>query len=150
MAVNSVSREMMKIVTEEEIRRYHADIRYHVLPLSLLMLAFVTIAGMAFFRSDFWLLGALFIAGGFLIVSSLIHMASRRMPAHPVAASRKKHAKRLGAGTVSTAAGVIAMFAVMGEAGVQLGAFKVFIAQVGFALVVMGAFWLAMTLRDLI
>ncbi len=150
MAVGNVSREIMRFAPEQQIKQYHSQVRYQILPLSLLILALVTTAGMAFFRSDFWLLGASFIAGGFLVVSTLLYLASKRMPILPSGANRIANPRHLSTGTLSTAAGAAAMLAMTGELGSQIGAYKVFVAQIGFALVVMGGFWLVLTLRDMI
>ena len=120
-----------------------------MLPLSLLILVLVLISGMAFFRSDFWLLGASFIAGGFLVVSTLLYVASKRLAARPKNVSRFANAKHLGTGTTSAAAGAVALFALTGHLGASFGAYSVFVAQLGFTLVVMGAFWLALAIRDM-
>jgi len=150
MAVGNVSREMLDLTTVMNARQYDTQLRFQVLPLSLLILALILTAGMAFFRSDYWLLGASFIAGGFLVVSALMYLASKTPPDYSRSVSRGVNAKHLGTGTASTAAGTVAILAVMGDVGANLGTVKVFVAQIGFALVVMGAFWLVLTLRDMI
>jgi hypothetical protein len=149
MAISNVSREVLRLAAEDDARQYGSELRFQVLPLSLLILAFVLVAGMVFFRSDVWLLGASFIAGGFLVVSTLLYIASKRLPSHTKNANRGANTKHLGTGTLSTAAGAVALFAVTGHVGTSIGEYTVFIAQIGFALMVMGAFWLALTVRDM-
>lgn len=150
MAISNASRELVQLAAGREIMQHHSELRYQVLPLSMLILALVVTAGMAFFRSDYWLLGASFIAGGFLVVSTLLYLASKRVQVKPVSSKKVANTKHLGAGTLSTAVGAVALLAVMGEIGAQLGIYKVFVAQIGFALVIMGGFWLVLTLRDMV
>ncbi len=149
MAVGNVSRELSLLTERSDISQHHAALRFHVLPLSLLILALVVTTGMAFFRSDTWLLGASFIAGGFLIVSTLLYVGSKRLDAHQRNVSRRGTAKHLGTGTLSAVAGMVSLFVVVGEIGVSLGTYSVLVEQLGFAWIVTGAFWLALAVRDL-
>ncbi len=149
MAVGDASSEMLKLRTRESAR-YHADLRFQILPLSLLMLALVITTGAAFFRTDFWLLGAAFISLGFLAVSSLLYLASRRMRASRRIERKGADVKHLGTGTASAAVGSFALLAVTGDAGAVLGDYRILVAQLGFALTIVGGFWLLMTVRDLI
>jgi len=150
MAVGNASREMLNLARRERNEENQVLRQFQVLPLSLLILALVLTGGVAFFRSDIWLLGASFVAGGFLVVSSLMYLASKQPPSSDNAGRKNVNAKHLGTGTLSTIAGSIAILAVMGDFGVSAGEGMVFVAQLGFALVIAGGFWLVMTIRDML
>ena len=149
MAVGNASEELLRLRTRAS-SQYRSDLRFQILPLSLLILALVLTTGMAFFRFDFWLLGAAFITGGFLLVSALVYMASKRVRAQSRNLQKGADVMHLGTGTLSTAAGAFALLAVTGDFGADFGDYKIFAAQIGFALMIIGGFWLVMTVRDMI
>jgi len=149
MAVGDATGEMLRL--RAEVGSPHkANLTFQILPLSLLILALVLTTGMAFFPSDFWLLGASFIAAGFLVVSMLFYLASKRMRAHAKRVRKGPDVRHLGTGTLSTAAGAFALLVVTGDVGASLGGYETAVAQLGFALTVVGGFWMAMTVRDMI
>lgn len=149
MAVGDATGEMLRLRAEVG-NPYRAELTFQILPLSLLILALVLTTGMAFFHSDFWLLGASFIAAGFLVVSTLFYLASKRTRAHSNKVRKGADVKHLGTGTLSTAAGAFALLVVTGDVGASLGGYETVVAQLGFALTVAGSFWLVMTVRDMI
>ena len=149
MAVGDATGEMLRLRVQAG-NPYQADLMFQILPLSLLILALVLTTGMAFFHSDFWLLGGSFIAAGFLVVSTLFYLASKRMSAHAKKIRKGADVKHLGTGTLSTVAGAFALLVVTGDVGASLGGYETVVAQLGFALTIMGGFWLVMTVRDLI
>ncbi len=148
MAVGDATHEMLKLKATRNQRKL--NIWMQVLPLSLLLLALVLTTGMAFFRFDFWLMGAAFIAAGALVVSMLIYLTSKRVRANSGSSAKSADVRHLGTGTLSTFAGTMSLFIVSGDFGTHLGDYKVFVAQIGFALMIVGGFWLVMTVRDMV
>jgi len=149
MTVGDATTEMLRLRAEAG-NQHQTDLRLQIIPLSLLILALVLTTGVAFFHSDFWLLGACYIAAGFLVVSTLLYLASKRIDTSPDEVQKSASVKRLGTGTLSTAAGAFALFTLTGDIGTSLGDYATVIAQLGFALTVAGCFWLVMTVRDIV
>ena len=133
------------------MRRVHGTAGpFEIVPLGLPMLALVLVSGIAFFRTDFWLLGAAFIAGGFLVVSALFYLSSvhTRRSGAPIVGRWTVHRNSLVIGTVIALLGGFTFLAAADDLGrMDVGGFVVPLAQTGFSMMIVGGFWVVLSLR---